>query len=741
MPNTTFRYTAFALNLLEKALGSNFSVSGIEKLPQQPIMFVANHFTRVETFIVPYLIYKYSDRQVKCLADSSLYHGMLGKFLNAVGAISTKDKNRDKTILKDLIMGECDWMIYPEGSMLKSKEIRNEKGFIGYTPDRIGRVKTGSAVLALKSQIYRSDLIDANKKKNDVVLEKLQKTLGVYYQEGLEDTNTQIVPVNITYYPLRPGENKIKKLVSRLIKKMPKGLSEELEIEGNLLLGAEMNIHFGDPIDLREYIKKTRNIVSQIPFMKPEAKSNLILNYFRMRLTNDFMGKIYSDLQVNFDHIFSATLGFLKETEIEIGYLKRIIYVSAVMIQESKKYRMNESILEKNLFKIFLSEPHEAFDSVFNLAKKQGIIKEIGKGRIKIEQDLFKRGCDFHEIRVENSLQVIANEFALLEVANDIIKSNIKVPDASLKQRVFSEIHRHDVKIFNHDYNQYFDEDVSKEKSVGSPFFLNASRPTVCSKASSPISDIEAKSRKDTGVLIIHGYKSAPKEIEALSKYLNDLGFNIYAARMRGHGTAPINMQNVTWEEDWYYSTNRGYAALQNISKKIVIIGFSTGGLLALLSAARKKSLPSKLAGIISINAALKLLDIRARMVPGINIWNDMLKKMRVEKGRFEYVDDVPENPNINYSRNYLKGVEQLGDLMTACDDSLSKVKTPVLIIQGKKDPIVNPVSADIIYDKISSEKKKLIKMDFEKHVIINGKRKEEVFVAVKDYFSALNLL
>lgn len=732
MPNTTFRYTAFALSLLEKALGSNFSVSGIEKLPQQPIMFVANHFTRVETFIVPYLIYKYSNRQVKCLADSSLYQGILGTFLNSAGAISTKDKNRDKKILSDLIMGTCDWMIYPEGSMLKSKEIRNDKGFVGYTPQRVGRVRTGSAVLALKSQIYRSDLIDANKKKDDVVLEKLKKTLGVSYQPELETINTQIVPVNITYYPLRPGANKIKTLVSKLIKNMPKGLAEELEIEGNLLLGAEININFGDPIDLGDYIQKAHNVVTKIPFMKRESKTDLMLNYFRMRLTNDFMSKIYNDVQVNLDHIFSAALGFLKAEEIEIGQLKRIIYLSAIMIKECGKYRLNNSILEKDLFTIFLSEPHEAFDSVFNLARKQGIIQYLGKGRIKIEKDLFGRECDFNAIRIENSLQVIANEFSLLDAANDIVRKNVETADTILQKKVFNEIHRHDLTLFNDDYDRYFDENFSKERSIGSPFFLDASQTKLRS---------QKEITNETGVLILHGYKSAPKEIDALSHYLNKLGFNIYAARMRGHGTAPINMQDVSWEEDWYFATQRGYAALQNISKKIVIIGFSTGGLLGLLAASRKKYSASKLVGIISINAALKLLDIRARMVPGINIWNDLLKKMKVEKGRFEYVDDIPENPAINYSRNYLKGVEELGDLMDACDKNLSKVTVPVLIIQSDKDPIVNPVSADIIYDKISSKKKELLKMNFTNHVIINGERKEEVFVKIKDFFSKLNLL
>ena len=32
-----------------------------------------------------------------------------------------------------------------------------------------------------------------------------------------------------------------------------------------------------------------------------------------------------------------------------------------------------------------------------------------------------------------------------------------------------------------------------------------------------------------------------------------------------------------------------------------------------------------------------------------------MLNKFHIEKGKFEFIDDVPENPKINYERNYIK--------------------------------------------------------------------------------------
>ncbi|MBU6339081.1 MAG: 1-acyl-sn-glycerol-3-phosphate acyltransferase, partial [Rickettsiales bacterium] len=332
MVSKTFRYTAVALNILEKLLGSRFSVSGIENLPNQPILFVANHFTRSETFFVPYIINKYTNRQVRCLADSSLFHGTLGRFLNSVGTVSTKNPQRDNMIIKDLITGDYDWMIYPEGSMIKNKEIRKEENFISFTPEGVGRVKTGSAVLALKSELYREDIVEAFASNNSEFLYELEQNIGIKYDESLKNKETHIVPLSITYYPIRPGDNKIKALVARLVKRIPKQIAEELEIEGNILLGADINISFGKPISLASYIKAERNLIYQIPIIKNDTKVNFILKYFKYRITTEFMSKIYSDIQINFDHLFSSALLHIQREETTIIHLKRAIYLSSVML-------------------------------------------------------------------------------------------------------------------------------------------------------------------------------------------------------------------------------------------------------------------------------------------------------------------------------------------------------------------------------------------------------------------------
>jgi esterase/lipase/1-acyl-sn-glycerol-3-phosphate acyltransferase len=719
----TFGYTSFVMSFLEKILGTKFTVTGIENIPNQPTMFVANHFTRSETFFVPYIIYKKTGKQARTLADSKLYVGILGKFLNAVGTVSTKNDKRDNIIVSDLVNSRYNWIIYPEGSMIKNKNIVRDNLFISNTPYRNGPVRTGSAILALKSELYRQDIIKAYKEKDQQTLNEFKQNLDLDYHDNLKNLTTHIVPLNITYYPIRPGHNKIQDIANRIVKKIPKQIAEELEIEGNILTGAQINIHFGKPINLADYIKSKKNVISQIPIIKQETKNNFILRYFRSKLTNYFMEMIYSDTEINFDHIFIACLMYYPQEKISLLTLKKIIYYSAILINKSHNYRCNESINPRKLCQLFNDEKFHEFDDVYDLAISQGVIKENDGEILEINKNLFERNVEFHEIRLENTLHVIANEFSLLDNATAIIKRVTRINENDLTKKIFKEIYQLDSQNYLSEYAKKYDKNFSKKTDIGMPFFYD---------------NDQQKNNSNIGIVLCHGYKSAPAEVEPLAKYLNEMGFKIYAVRLKGHGTAPDDLAQTSWQ-DWYDSLQIGYSALSMVCQKIIIIGFSTGGLLTLLSATKKNKF-SKLSAIVSISSALKLMSITSKLAHGVELWNDVLNKFSLSKGQIQYVDDHPENPNINYSRNYISGVVQLEKLMNECDKNLELVNIPTLVIQGKNDPVVNPKSAENIYNKIKSNIKQLSMLDFNNHVIIYSDKRELVFKEIKEFFSKLNL-
>lgn len=718
-----YKYTVLALNFLERILGSKITVEGLENIPQKPVLFVSNHFTRSETFVVPYIINKYTQRQVRCLADHTLFNGLLGRFLKSVGAISTKDPKRDLIIISDLMRGNYDWMIYPEGSMVKSKEIRSQGRISSYlfkspyAENGESRIRTGSAVMALKAELYREDLIESHAQNKDEVLNYYKEQFNIEYSEDLKNVHTSVVPVNITYYPIRPGENAIQRIIARFFKAVPKQLSEELEIEGNLLLSANINIHFGKAISIEEYVKSTRNIIDTLPVISSETKSNLVIRYLKYRLTNQFMEAIYQGTQINLDHLVAAILHFYPKDVIGKRHLKSLVYLSAHQIISLNKYRTNPDLVEEKIYQLLSGEFYDEFESVMDLAKSSKIVSDNeDKTQYLIDKNRLEERHDFQKIRIENTLQVILNEFLLLDSACDVIRRNIAFTEVVARDKAFGYVLAKDIKIYEEDYKKYYNPKLSKDKAIGKPLFLDAIGE--CSQE---------------GILLVHGYLSSPKEMEEMAFYFNNLGYKTYSVRLAGHATSPINLEDVTWQ-DWYLSFNRGYSALRMACKKVYVVGFSGGGLLSIIAAFRKSHI---IQGIVCINPALKLKDPRARFAAGVDLWNEMLEKMHVDKLQLRYVENNSESPENNYSQNYIKGVEQLDLLIQECELIMSRVTCPTLIIQSN-DPVVDSKFSKELLKKINSKELIFKEIDSDKHAIVRGEDGKKVCEMIKEFISKL---
>jgi esterase/lipase len=225
---------------------------------------------------------------------------------------------------------------------------------------------------------------------------------------------------------------------------------------------------------------------------------------------------------------------------------------------------------------------------------------------------------------------------------------------------------------------------------------------------------------------------AAPAEVRAMAEYFYQQGYAVYGVRLRGHGTSPEDLSQRTWE-DWYHSFNRGYAIVKSVTDHIIVGGFSTGGCLALIAAARKGE---KVQAAFSICAPLQVNNYSVRLVPSLVTLNSLLKKLGQGREAWEYVVNEPENRHINYERNPLKGINELVKVMNITEESLPDVKIPTLIIQASKDPIVNPESGRQIFDKVASPHKELVMVERSRHGVVNGDGRDDVFSHVHHFLS-----
>ena len=692
-------FTSGLIGFIRRLAGTNITTSGESLSENTSILFVANHFTRFETFVIPHIIYKTHKRSSRSLADDGVFVGFLGKYMKWAGALSNKNESRDCIIVEGLLSGKNDWVIYPEGYLVKNKRITFDEGeFCTHSPAYEGPIHTGSAVLALETRILQVRAEEGDHEQ----LKRFCKGKEINVNKIKLDRNVKIVPVSVTYYPIRPGKNPFLTWVDSKVHQRNSRLFEELEIEANLLMKSHMDIRFGKAIDLDRYIQ---------PLLKDSSKLyneefvDKLIDTQRKILTNDMMQKVYSQMQIHFDHLFILSLVTMPTVKVCPSYLKTLIYKNARSLRLLEGFNLHAELTQE-LYRLILDDKYEPFVSAIELGIAQRILFEDSDGEYLFDRPLLEKEYPFHKVRVKNTLQVILNEIKWQESIVEMAKENSKYTEQELREDNFKHLRQREW--------EYFEEESLKHKGKSATEGENGA----------PIILFDAKN--DVGVVFSHGYMAAPKELSTLAEYLFSKGINVHVIRLRGHGTDPLALKEVTMQ-DWETDFERAFVAMRQVCNKVYIGGFSMGGLLALEHASQYK-----VDGVIVINSALKLHDLRVSyVVPTLHFFNEMISYLNA-KGIMEWIDNSKtEQPEVNYPKHPLSSVVQMEKLMTKVARTLRNITAPILIIQGDNDPVVRRKSAQLIYDGVKSKDKKLLILPRKNHSILADDRCIEIFEAV----------
>jgi len=688
----------YVLSLLEKILDANIQVKGIENIPKNnPRIFIANHFTRTEAMLVPYTLYNLTGKKVGVIADESLFKSYFGSFLEKLGAMSTVNPNRNNHIIGDLVTSCKDWMIFPEGRMVKAKDISKiDSNFCVKIDNVCQRIYTGASFFALSSQMLRQNYYN-NKIKD---FKKFQRKYFVNDCTEIKREETMIIPINISYSNLRTGRNFLLDMAEKLVNEMEDSFKEEIEIESNIILNSKITIQILKPVSTKDILKD---------FYNREVNQKKIIDNIRYELTHNLMNNVYESLTINFDHIFISTLFLYSSKQLDLKHFKKLIYLTIQKIKNEELYYDDD--IDKDLIYLISYEKYKKFDDLLELSIEHNIIEKKGNDYFINKQELLN-SYTHNTIRLKNILKVILNEVQIHEKMTNIIKDICSKKHSAIDLELLSVLIEEEKQEFEMDYKNAWNKKGRKEKDIGQAFHI-------FSKDS------------DTCVITIHGFSSAPKEVEQLAIFLYDKGLNVYAPRLAGHGTIPEDLKNTLWQ-DWYKSVSRTITIASLQFEKVYVLGFSTGGLLALLST---KKCYLEFQGIICINAALHLNDIRVKtLLPALSFWNDIVKAFNEDAYAKEYIENDPENPDINYDKFYIDSIEQLNILMHKTQKNLDKINSPILIIQSKDDPLVNPSSAYKIYEKVQSKNKSIKIIDSSKHVIIKGKYTSKLYNLIYEF-------
>ena len=117
MNRFAYRTTGLAIKTIAGLSRARLNIHHPENISPAPTIFVVNHFTRIETFLLPYQLHRLTGKPVWALAAPELFVGAFGRYLEQLGAVSTKNPDRDRLMVKTLLTGEASWIVFPDTFM------------------------------------------------------------------------------------------------------------------------------------------------------------------------------------------------------------------------------------------------------------------------------------------------------------------------------------------------------------------------------------------------------------------------------------------------------------------------------------------------------------------------------------------------------------------------------------------------------------------------------------------------
>ena len=727
---STYEWSVRLFRVLQKVLKVNVKLHHSEGQIDEGEIFLFNHFARFETFIPQYLIYRETGAMSRSVTGAEFFvkEDAFSNYLLNAGAVPNNLPNLLPFLAMEVLRGR-KIIVFPEGGMVKDRRVVDQRGsYSVYSRKAEERRKhhTGAAVLGLALDVFKRAVLSAHQQGHMRRLQTWSESLkleGVDQLLAAARRPTAIVPANITFYPIRVSDNLLRKGAELLTKGLSRRMSEELLIEGNILLKhTDMDVRLGDPIHPWDYwrwldSKLMSRFVPRLASLeeafelKPARVAwdrrllarRMRLNVLRVR--DEYMHRIYSDVTVNLSHLVSILILTLIDTgrfEIPRDELHRVLYLTVKKVQRIPTVNLHRSLRNPDTYTSLLDPEPKAL-AQFLITTSSSELLEVTETHYRFLPKL-EEEHGFDEIRLENLVEVYANEVAPLHEVGEALleaidesttltsdtKARLSLDDGTISLAW-------DRMMFSKERHQTINQQQTASADAN-PFLLDPG------------------SAKATGVLVVHGFLASPAEVRGFAEKLVSAGFRVHGVRLKGHGTSPWDLRDRSWE-DWQESVNQGYELMASLSSRVVMVGFSTGGALALRLAAER---PSALAGVAAVAVPLKFQNKNMVFVPLMHRANRLVRWVSSYEGIMPFrASENTEHPEINYRHMPIRGLYELRRMVDELKDQLAHVQCPVRLVQGDKDPVVVPESAGLIHKLLGTEQKELEIIPSERHGIL----------------------
>ncbi|WP_165221415.1 alpha/beta hydrolase [Aquisphaera insulae] len=222
--------------------------------------------------------------------------------------------------------------------------------------------------------------------------------------------------------------------------------------------------------------------------------------------------------------------------------------------------------------------------------------------------------------------------------------------------------------------------------------------------------------RNDRGCLILHGLGGGPYELEPLIGSIEKAGFRVAAPTLPGHDGPGPGMPASAWSE-WAAAAESAFDQLVPDSADVSVLGFSTGGTLALRLASRRPVsrlvliapfLEIRHAGLLPVRPIRYLRHV-ARLIPSLPRRGPAVRDP--EARRRAAAADRFRTFSLRAAASALELIEEVRPI-------LPTIQTPALILQGIRDSVVEPRGAEFVLETLGARQKRLVLLPNSDHLV-----------------------
>ncbi|WP_035722931.1 alpha/beta hydrolase [Gracilibacillus boraciitolerans] len=235
------------------------------------------------------------------------------------------------------------------------------------------------------------------------------------------------------------------------------------------------------------------------------------------------------------------------------------------------------------------------------------------------------------------------------------------------------------------------------------------------------------KGGDDRAVLLLHGFTGHSADVRMLGRYLNGKGYTCYAPIYRGHGKSPEDLIGATADQ-WWEDVQYAYKYLQEKGyQKIAVAGLSLGGVLGL-----KLACNNPIKGVVTMSSPM-FFDNEEQLTVGFRQFAKEYKQLEKKE---EDIIEQEVTDLLNESKELFQQIERS---ITDVKENVDMLYTPILVLQASKDQMINPESANYIYEHVASNNKQLIWYKNAGHALTFSNVKDQVQEDIEEFFASLD--